>query len=155
MAFRSGKLVRSKRSPKRRRGGRGGRAFWVKRSKREKGERSNWTWAYQQRNHDLRTLGFATYADYLQSETWKAIRLRVLKRDLFRCYGCYGRACQVHHRSYSANVLAGRDTAPLVAICYPCHQSIELDRKGNKLSLEATNARLEAIRIRHAHKRSA
>jgi hypothetical protein len=158
MAFRSGKYVGKKRSPNRRRGSRrGSRSFFAKRQqfKREKGERSNWTWAYQQRNQDLRSLGFSTYADYLQSETWKAIRVRVLKRDNYRCHGCTRRAFQVHHTSYSADVLAGRNIKPLVAICRECHGAIELDRRGNKLSLEATNARLEAIRSRHTHIASA
>jgi hypothetical protein len=164
MAFRRGKFVGKSgkyRLPKRRRGkkpkNRKGSALTSQRQARRKakGERSGWQFAYMQRNDTLRAIGFASYADYLASATWAAIRLKVLIRDAYACYGCRGKAFQVHHRSYGRDVLLGKDLAPLVAICNDCHRRCEIDSRGNKLSLDATNARLKAIHDRHAHKASA
>ncbi len=131
---------------KRRRGKGKRRQPPVSLTKREQKERINWTWAYQQRNNNLKSLGYESYAAYLESDLWKSIRKRVLKRDRHICFGCGKTACQVHHRNYEIDVLQGKSLGPLVSICHGCHESIELDRFGNKISLKAANGRLKAIR---------
>jgi hypothetical protein len=67
------------------------------------------------------------YNAYLNSPTWKAKRLLVLKRDNYLCQCCLDAyATQVHHKSYQFVDLKGNEPAfDLVAICVPCHEKIE------------------------------
>ncbi len=61
-----------------------------------------------------------SYQDYLRSEQWQQLRLKVLKRDGFRCQGCLAaRATQVHHRSYG-NVRR-EFCFELISLCDACH----------------------------------
>lgn len=60
------------------------------------------------------------YADYLQSDKWKAIRLKVLKRDNNLCQGCLeATATDVHHITY-AN-LGDELMFELLSLCRDCH----------------------------------
>jgi hypothetical protein len=79
---------------------------------------------YAARNAALKALGFASYAEYLQSEQWIAIRSAVLCRDRV-CFGCGKSASQVHHLWYSPRALEGKDLRALVAICGGCHEVVE------------------------------
>jgi 5-methylcytosine-specific restriction endonuclease McrA len=72
-------------------------------------------------------LHFASYKDYLESELWKAIRDKVLKRDDGLCLVCRCRASEVHHRSYATEVLKGEKLELLMSICRPCHKAIHFD----------------------------
>lgn len=63
------------------------------------------------------------YQKYLDSPQWKSKRMRVLKRDKFRCQRCKkARATQVHHRTYIR--LYKEKLKDLVAICKTCHEEI-------------------------------
>ncbi len=84
------------------------------------------------------------YAEYLSSELWATIRLRVLTRDKDVCRRCQGKATQVHHRSYEQKVMDGLDDGPLVSLCHDCHHWIEFDGK-RKVSLKEANARLDGF----------
>lgn len=97
---------------------------------------------YQQRNAILKRLGYATYADYLASPVWAAIRLRVLNRDCWKCRGCNREASQVHHHAYTVQNLIGKELRSLSAICRRCHEQIEFDRRNGKLSLSQANKKL-------------
>lgn len=70
---------------------------------------SNWWWAYNQ---------------YLQSNEWRTLRLKVLKRDGGKCVlglnGCTRRAVQVHHLSYKR--VTREDMSDLVSVCLNCHE---------------------------------
>jgi hypothetical protein len=146
-----------KRNKRKKHKGKFKRVQWAKSKKAkaarrtEKAPRRNWQVAYQARNHHLKTIGFDCYSNYLVSELWKSIREKVLRRDAHTCYGCRGFAFQVHHKEYTVAVLKGTNLTPLVSVCRDCHQKIEFDHKGNKISLQATNAALEAIRSRCRH----
>ena len=60
------------------------------------------------------------YADYLQSDKWKAIRLKVLKRDNNLCQACLeSPATDVHHITY-AN-LGDELMFELLSVCRDCH----------------------------------
>ena len=61
------------------------------------------------------------YDDYLRSEHWKNMRLRILARSGGRCEGCLDApAEQVHHLTYDHK---GAEFAfELIALCAPCHQ---------------------------------
>ena len=83
---------------------------------------------YANRNIVLRVLGFASYADYLQSDKWQKIRTRVLRRAGYRCEVCGGVATQVHHNLYGRKQLTGRSLKGLKAVCKSCHEKIEFEQ---------------------------
>lgn len=91
---------------------------------------------YESRRLVLSSLGYASYQEYLDSDDWKAIKGKVLRRDPF-CFGCGGRAWQVHHMAYSFEVLLGTRTSMLVPICRECHEKIEFRGKEKRTVVEA------------------
>lgn len=100
---------------------------------------------YASRNRLLSDMGYTSYSDYLASPLWYGIRLRVLKRDENKCFGCGRRASQVHHRSYTKANLGGHTLEKMVSICRACHERIEFDGE-TKLSPVAATLRLDEIR---------
>ena len=63
------------------------------------------------------------YQEYIESDAWKALRARVLKRDGGMCQGCLdARATEVHHMSYRN--FGAEFAFELVALCSSCHQRI-------------------------------
>lgn len=82
---------------------------------------------YASRDKWLTTMGFASYREYLKSETWKSIRKRVLDKHNRRCAICSGYASHVHHNRYHINDLTGSTLDFLVALCGDCHRRIEFD----------------------------
>jgi hypothetical protein len=74
-----------------------------------------------EREHN-RIKWFEEHNEYLQTDQWKAIRLKVLKRDNFLCQGCLeAPATEVHHLSYThwKNELMFE----LLSVCYDCHHN--------------------------------
>ena len=64
---------------------------------------------------------YATYADYLRSPVWAAIRLRILARAGERCQACNSpHALEVHHRVYDG-AWGEEDEADLIVLCSLCH----------------------------------
>lgn len=62
------------------------------------------------------------HGEYLQSNQWKTIRQKVLKRDGFLCQGCLEKpATEVHHKTYEnwQNELMFE----LISVCYDCHHT--------------------------------
>lgn len=82
---------------------------------------------YLERDQALATLGFVSYAAYLESGLWRSIRSRVLERDDRTCALCGKGAKQVHHLDYGLSTLQGRRLRHLVSICGPCHVAVEYD----------------------------
>lgn len=68
---------------------------------------------YSERNAILRRLGYESYAAYLASPLWRAIRRRVLKRDGLNCCLCPAAATEVHHDDYGEAMLEGRSISRL------------------------------------------
>lgn len=101
---------------------------------------------YAARNRILRDMGFASYADYLKSDLWKEIRLKVLERADFTCHICQGDASQVHHRLYFREVLEGKWLNCMNAICVECHKLGEFSDDGEKVGLKDANKRLTYFR---------
>ena len=101
-------------------------------------------------NHGWYKLGFNSYEHYLKSGIWQTIRLMVLERDSNECAACGGYATQVHHRDYRVKTLCGSSLASLVSLCEPCHKRVEFDDNGNKRTLEAVNAELDALQLDRA-----
>ena len=100
---------------------------------------------YAMRNQILRSMGFADYAAYLGSPLWRSIRGRAFAVSK-RCYGCNGKADQIHHRSYAPAVMEGHDIRPLVPVCAACHEAVEFLPGGAKSSPTEANEMLDIIR---------
>jgi hypothetical protein len=84
-------------------------------------------WARKQSSHDSDF--WRRYNIYLQSESWKQKRLKVLKRANFVCEGCLHRkATQVHHLTYTH--CFDEFLWELVAVCDECHNKIHPDPEG-------------------------
>ena len=63
---------------------------------------------------------YATYADYLRSPVWAAIRGCILTRARQRCQACNSpHALEVHHRRYG--VWGHEDDDDLICLCAECH----------------------------------
>jgi 5-methylcytosine-specific restriction endonuclease McrA len=99
---------------------------------------------YAQRNVILRQLGFRTYWQYLQSRLWRSIRSRFWRSHPPICLVCKKPGYQLHHTSYTKEVLLGKDLSKLVPICRKCHRKIETVR-GRKLTLAEANQRLSDL----------
>jgi len=93
---------------------------------------------YQQRNENLKLLGFDNYRQYLRSSKWKRIRKEVFLLKGKRCTGCGNLATAIHHTRYNISTLKGLNLTHLHPICNSCHNKIEFDN-GDKLSLKQSN----------------
>lgn len=100
---------------------------------------------YLRRNKTLIKIGFSSYKEYLNSDLWKSIRIKVLKLSNFKCKSCKNKANQVHHLSYHKDVLLGLKLESLVSLCEKCHSFIEFGPSGNKLHIKTVNNKLSDI----------
>jgi hypothetical protein len=85
---------------------------------------------FMRRDADCKLLPYPCYEEYRRSSLWKRLRRAALKRDNKVCRRCGGKANQVHHRSYSLEVLRGEVPEQLVSICKGCHHHIHYDEHG-------------------------
>lgn len=90
------------------------------------------------------------YAKYLKSPEWQEIRQIVLERDSYRCLCCGDPANEVHHRSYSPRVMAGRGNNKLASICRRCHSRIHYSNDGEPLGKKDTEKAFKAMVIARA-----
>lgn len=90
----------------------------------------------------LQAYGYATYADYLRSSMWQAVRAKVLAAAKCQC-GCGHAANQVHHQTYTEANLLGLSIKGMVAIRAECHYAIEF-AEGCKVELPQANAQLRS-----------
>ena len=65
----------------------------------------------------------ALYQEYLQSDTWKSKRERVLRRDDYLCQACcHAKAVQVHHKTYE--FIGDEPLYQLISVCIECHYQL-------------------------------
>lgn len=102
---------------------------------------------YQIRQEALNRIGFATYADYLKSDTWSRIKASVIARDK-ACRICGNEPYTAHHVSYADRVMRGDDLTQLIAICRGCHRHIEFDGDHKLKSTTKINAKSERRSIK-------
>lgn len=83
----------------------------------------------QQAVDEERAKRWSLYKEYIDSDAWKLLRSRVLKRDGGQCQGCLDApATEVHHTTYKN---FGFEFAfELVSLCRPCHQRMHQYRQG-------------------------
>jgi hypothetical protein len=70
----------------------------------------------------LKRLGYASYADYLKSEHWRAIKTRWLQSKRVKsCSRCGNPYFELHHKTYKR--LGLEQLSDLIALCRECHES--------------------------------
>jgi hypothetical protein len=99
---------------------------------------------YFRRNEILWDLGFKSYRQYLRSSIWTDIRKKKLQHDP-HCYGCGKPARQVHHETYTREILLGETMDGLYSICKRCHLWIEFTKSGDKRSPKDATDELKRI----------
>ena len=85
---------------------------------------------YFKRNSALRSIGFKSYSQYLDSDLWDLIRRETLARDQCRCRNlkCVEEGPKhVHHLAYSLPVLFGNNPVLVITLCEKCHTFVEFD----------------------------
>lgn len=86
---------------------------------------------YEFRADSLRTLGFASYRDYLKSDLWISIKARAIRAARNKCARCgSGERLQVHHRTYDLKTMAGGTLDGLTVACRRCHCAAEQPKSG-------------------------
>lgn len=90
---------------------------------------------YETRNKLLKTLGYSSYAEYLNSPRWEDIRCRAFKEYGNVCRLCGKEATVIHHKGYGRDVLLGFDLGQLSPLCDECHYKVEFYLDGTKRTL--------------------
>ena len=70
---------------------------------------------------------YKEYNEYLASEQWSDLRLKIMYRDGFKCKKCNTReSLQVHHKDYRFLYAKNYETdfKVLITVCKDCHQKI-------------------------------
>lgn len=83
--------------------------------------------SYEERARNLRSLGFRSYREYLDSDLWNRIKRLVYKQKGSSCMLCGEPATELHHNRYHRNDLLGKKTKYISPICRNCHRRIEFD----------------------------
>jgi uncharacterized protein YlaI len=123
---------------------------WCNRCKKWQSERSKKMHAtvgdsYAKRNRVLKSLGFASYSDYLRSDLWDNIRFQVFVTKGTKCSLCDADANQVHHNRYAKQDMLGNTLEYLHPMCGECHKRIEFSKKRKKLKLKDARNKFKQI----------
>jgi 5-methylcytosine-specific restriction endonuclease McrA len=101
--------------------------------------------SYVTRNEWLRLLGFKSYREYLRSDLWKSIRVRVYAAKGGNCFLCGKPATELHHNRYYRTDLIGKKLRYINPVCRECHKSIEFD-DGRKNDVETAAKKFRSLR---------
>lgn len=106
----------------------------------------------QQRAAKLSALGFASYADYLNSAQWRTVRQRYFASDLPQdCMCGASENLQLHHLTYER--AGAEQLTDLTPLCAQCHVMIHtLERRGD-IGLDLTGFVSEKRAARYAEER--
>lgn len=91
---------------------------------------------YSQRNKKLREQGFKDYQEYLLSDTWRTIKLKIKERQSKgqkfwnQCASCGKTGIQLipHHMRYK---LRQTSLGSIVPVCQNCHEKIHTYHKNH------------------------
>jgi len=69
------------------------------------------------------------YQEQLKDKRWKLKRLKILKRDRFKCRVCgyMGNRVNVHHLKYTGMAWESPDE-DLITLCRDCHSKLHVDK---------------------------
>ena len=98
-----------------------------------------------QRDESLRSLGFKSYDDYLESQVWKNLKRELLAGDVKCCVCERKRAKTLHHTSYDSETLSGDSRKHLHPICEGCHRRIHFDTNGKFILGSCSLKRLQDV----------
>lgn len=74
---------------------------------------------------DLKAMGFASYDKYLASPLWSHIKCMTFAKRGRICKRCNNQtATEIHHSSYSIDVLRGEKISALFPVCHDCHEAM-------------------------------
>ena len=62
------------------------------------------------------------YQQYLKTNHWKNVRIKILTRDRFKCCDCGGKATQVHHLDYKYRGHELDCPSCCISLCSSCHK---------------------------------
>jgi 5-methylcytosine-specific restriction endonuclease McrA len=73
------------------------------------------------------------YSEKLKDKRWKIKRLKILKRDRFRCKVCgyFGKKVDVHHLKYQGEPWEVEDKY-LITLCRYCHRIVHMPELKDK-----------------------
>jgi hypothetical protein len=104
---------------------------------------------YTSRNANLQRLGIGSYREYLASDLWKDVRSKVYAVKGSHCYLCGNPATELHHNRYHKNDLVGKRLKYINPICRPCHDGIEFNQEGEKVTLQTASRLFKRRRREH------
>jgi 5-methylcytosine-specific restriction endonuclease McrA len=85
---------------------------------------------YNKQENYVQYLKHLPYSIYLESEHWKNLRKRMLRRANYRCQVCNtGKILNVHHRTYKN--IGEEDYEDLIVLCETCHTLYHNSQKEN------------------------
>ena len=86
------------------------------------------------------------YAEYLESDRWKALRAKVRRRARGWCERCkVGERADVHHTSYG-RVGTDWEIDDLIAVCRECHEFLHDRRARDPAAISYTKGEIAALR---------
>jgi len=95
---------------------------------------------YRVREQSLKTLGFRTYKEYLNSNLWKTLKVRLIGQ---LCQICkVEKAYTFHHVTYSIPAMIGELPDQLIPICKRCHYAGEFQNAEKILDGKEIDRRL-------------
>lgn len=90
-----------------------------------------------------------TYDEQLQTPEWKALRDRIIERDLHMCQKCMStKNLQAHHKFYEAGKMAWESSPiALITLCDRCHSHLHEFGRGKYIAtpLDIAFARLAKV----------
>ena len=78
-----------------------------------------------------RRVELLTYAQFIHSPEWAAIRKCALEHAAFRCQRCGARAYEVHHLHYDKPWGSEEVGEDIEALCKPCHEKADAERRAD------------------------
>ena len=79
------------------------------------------------RTKEINILRKKSYKEFLKSNYWKEVKIRVLKRDGFKCTNCGKKGMlEVHHSTYKNHFKEHNNLGDLHTLCVNCHHNIHL-----------------------------
>lgn len=92
----------------------------ARRAKRDDDFRSKFEQEKAEKEANVTALKSMPYPEYLQTNHWKTIRSKMLKRASFSCQLCNAKGVlNVHHRTYERR--GCEEYSDLIVLCKPCH----------------------------------
>jgi len=80
-----------------------------------------------------------TFNEQIRHPKWQEKRLRIFKRDKFKCVSCGSkdRTLHVHHTCYSDGYLWDVEDSELITLCKSCHEKLTEDLRDIKSAISS------------------